>query len=96
MTNLWKRIYKNLILPFKKKPEGVIYKFKKQKEIISLVSDKVVFANYFKGYKNLLIIDPGYGFHVILSRLNKIYYKIGSKINLEQKIGIIKTNKSNS
>ena len=74
MINLWKRIYKNLILPFKNK-----------KKLYPPVSDKVVFANYFKGYKNLLIIDPGYGFHVILSRLNKIYYKIGSKINLEQK-----------
>ena len=83
-------------MQYKKKPEGVIYKFKKQKEIISPVSDKVVFANYFKGYKNLLIIDPRFSFHVILSRLNEIYYKIRSKINLKQKIDIIKTNKSNS
>ena len=46
--------------------------------------------------KNWIIIDPGFGFHVILSGLSYIYYKIGSNISLEQKIGIIKTNKSNS
>ena len=36
MINLWKRIYrKKLILPFKnKKPEDVIYKFKKKKNYI--------------------------------------------------------------
>ena len=73
-------------MQYKKKPEGVIYKFKKQKEIISPVSDKVVFATYFKGYKNLLIINPRFAFHVILSRQDEIYYKIGTKINCEQKI----------
>ena len=73
-------------MQYKKNPEGIIYKFKKQKEIISPVSDKVVFANYFKGYKNLLIINPRFAFHVILSRQDEIYYKIGTKINCEQKI----------
>ena len=75
MINLWKRIYKKkLILPFK------------SKKIISPVSGKIVFANYFKGYKNLLIIDFRFAFHVILSRQDEIYYKIGTKINCEQKI----------
>ncbi|HIK87760.1 MAG TPA: hypothetical protein EYG07_04585 [Alphaproteobacteria bacterium] len=54
--------------------------------MISPVSGKIVFANYFKGYKNLLIIDPRFSFHVILSRQDEIYYKIGTKINCEQKI----------
>lgn len=94
----WNRFYKNnLILPFKniRKPEGVIYKFIKQTEIISPVSGKVVFSNYFKGHKNMFIIDPGFGFHVILSGLDEIYYKIGSNINVGEKIGIIRINKSN-
>jgi len=95
----WNKFYKNnLILPFKniRKPEGVIYKFIQQTEIISPVSGKVVFSNYFKGHKNMFIIDPGFGFHVILSGLDKIYYKIGENINVGEKIGIIRTNKSNS
>ena len=94
----WYRFYKNnLILPFKnnRKSEGVIYEFKKQTVIISPVSGKVVFANYFKGYKNMLIIDPGFGFHVILSGLDEIYYKVGSKVSFGKNIGIIKTIKSN-
>ena len=95
----WNKFYKNnLILPFKniRKPEGVIYKFIKQTEIISPVSGKVVFSNYFKGHKNMFIIDPGFGFHVILSGLDEIYYKIGTNINVGEKIGIIRTNTSNS
>ena len=96
---IWNKFYKNnLILPFKniRKPEGVIYQFTQQTEIISPVSGIVVFANYFKGHKNMFIIDPGFGFHVILSGLDEIYYKIGTNINVGEKIGIIRTNKSNS
>jgi septal ring factor EnvC (AmiA/AmiB activator) len=43
----------------------------------------------------MFIIDPGFGFHVILSGLDEIYYKIGSNINVGEKIGIIRINKSN-
>ena len=94
----WNKFYKNnLILSFKniRKPEGVIYEFTKQTEIISPVSGIVVFANYFKGHKNMFIIDPGFGFHVILSGLDEIYYKIGANINVGEKIGIIRKYKSN-
>jgi len=94
----WNQFYKkNLVLPFKnkRKPEGIIYEFIKQTEIISPVSGKVVFSNYFKGHKNMFIIDPGFGFHVILSGLDEIYYKIGKNIDVGEKIGIIRTKKSN-
>ncbi|MBT3939074.1 MAG: peptidoglycan DD-metalloendopeptidase family protein [Pelagibacterales bacterium] len=89
----FKVIKKKLILPFtnNRKPKGVIYEFKKQTAIISPVSGKVVFANYFKGYKNMLILDSGFGFHVILSGLDEIYYKIGSKVSFGKNIGEIKT-----
>ena len=43
----------------------------------------------------MFIIDPGFGFHVILSGLDEIYYKIGANINVGEKIGIIRKNKSN-
>ena len=43
----------------------------------------------------MLIIDSGFGFHVILSGLDEIYYKIGSKVSFGKNIGIIKTIKSN-
>ena len=95
---IWNNFYKNnLTLNFKnlKKPEGIIYKFKIETEIITPVSGKIVFSNYFKGYKNIFIIDPGFGFHVILSGLDEIYYKIGKHIKVGENIGLIKTNKSN-
>ena len=43
----------------------------------------------------MLIIDSGFGFHVILSGLDEIYYKIGSKVSFGKNIGEIKTIKSN-
>ena len=95
---IWGNFYKNnLIYKFKnlKKPEGIIYEFNIETEIVAPVAGKIVFSNYFKGYKNIFIIDPGFGFHVILSGLDEIYYKIGKYINVGEKIGIIKTNQSN-
>ena len=43
----------------------------------------------------MLIIDSGFWFHVILSGLDEIYYKIGSKVSFVINIGEIKTIKSN-
>ena len=43
----------------------------------------------------MLIIDSGFGFHVILSGLDEIYYKTGKHIKVGENIGLIKTNKSN-
>ena len=95
---IWNNFYKNnfiLKLNNLKQPEGIIYEFKIETEIIAPVSGKIVFSNYFKGYKNIFIIDPGFGFHVILSGLDEIYYKIGKQIKAGEYIGVIKTNRSN-
>ena len=95
---IWNNFYKNnfiLKLNNLKQPEGIIYEFQIETKIIAPVSGKIVFSNYFKGYKNIFIIDPGFGFHVILSGLDKTYYKIGEHIKAGENIGIIKTNQSN-
>ena len=94
----WNNFYKNnLILKFKnlKKPEGIIYEFNIETEVIAPVSGKIVFSDFFKGYKNIFIIDPGFGFHVVLSGLDEIYYKVGRYIKAGEKIGVLKTNQSN-
>jgi murein DD-endopeptidase MepM/ murein hydrolase activator NlpD len=95
---VWNNFYKNnLTFKFKnlKRPEGIIYEFKIETVIIAPVSGKIVFSNYFKGYKNIFIIDPGFGFHVILSGLDEIYYKIGKHIKAGENIGVVKINQSN-
>ena len=50
----------------------------------SVWSGKVVFANAFKGYNNLLIIDHGDGFYTLYAQTASLTCKVGDKINQGQ------------
>lgn len=48
---------------------------------------KVVFAEWFKGYGQLLIINHGEGYHTLYANLSEIFYKNGDIIKEQQVIG---------
>ncbi len=48
---------------------------------------KVVFAEWFKGYGQLLIINHGEGYHTLYANLSEIFYKNGDIIKGQQVIG---------
>jgi len=50
----------------------------------SVWSGKVVFANAFKGYNNLLIIDHGDGYYTLYAQTAHLNCKVGDKINRGQ------------
>ena len=50
----------------------------------SVWSGKVVFANAFKGYNNLLIIDHGDGYYTLYAQTASLTCKVGDKINRGQ------------
>lgn len=50
-------------------------------------SGKVVFADWFKGYGNLLIVNHGEGYHTLYANLSEIFFKIGDIIKAHDAVG---------
>ena len=48
---------------------------------------KVVFADWFKGYGNLLIINHGEGYHTLYANLSEIFFKVGDIIKGREVVG---------
>jgi septal ring factor EnvC (AmiA/AmiB activator) len=48
---------------------------------------KVVFADWFKGYGNLLIINHGEGYHTLYANLSEIFFKVGDIIKVREVVG---------
>jgi septal ring factor EnvC (AmiA/AmiB activator) len=48
---------------------------------------KVVFAEWFKGYGQLVIVNHGEGYHTLYGSLSEIFTKVGDIIKEKQKIG---------
>lgn len=48
---------------------------------------KVVFAEWFKGYGQLMIVNHGDGYHTLYGSLSEIFSKVGDIINVGQIIG---------
>ncbi len=48
---------------------------------------KVVFAEWFKGYGQLVIINHGDGYHTLYGSLSEIFTNVGDIIDINQKIG---------
>ena len=50
---------------------------------------KVVFADYFKGFGQLVIVDHGEGYHSLYGDLSEIFLKTGDIIEGRTKIGVV-------
>lgn len=48
---------------------------------------KVVYADWFKGYGQLLILNHGDGYHSLYAHLSEIFHKVGDTIKAQQPIG---------
>jgi septal ring factor EnvC (AmiA/AmiB activator) len=48
---------------------------------------KVVFADWFKGYGQLVILNHGEGYHTLYANLSEIFLKTGDIINIRENIG---------
>ena len=92
------------ILPLKKINIKKIYKEKLNNGIkLSVINDTkliapknslVVYADFFKGYGNMIILDLSNGYHLILSGLSNIYCKTGDWLEKDMILGDI--NNSNN
>ena len=60
--------------------EGMTIETRAQAPVISPSSGRVVFAGAFSGFDQLLIIDVGGGYHMVLAGMNQIDVKVGDNI----------------
>ena len=63
---------------------GIEIEFSGDLPVKSVWSGKVVFANAFKGYNNLLIIDHGDGYYTLYAQTASLTCKVGDKISQGQ------------
>ena len=90
------------ILPLKKISIKKIYQEKINTGIkLSVINDTklitpknslVVYADFFKGYGKMIILDLGNGYHLILSGLNNIFCKTGDWLEKGMVLGDINNN----
>jgi len=91
---LLSRLKANFPLPaegiLKKLPhyEGVAIVCEKGTKVKAVANGKVVFASFFEGYGNLLIIEHGRGYHTVYARLEKLLKKVGEEVRMGEVIGI--------
>ena len=94
------------ILPLKKISIKKIYKEKLNTGInLSVINDTkliapknslVVYADFFKGYGNMIILDLGNGYHLVLSGLSNIFCKTGDWLEKGMVLGDINSSNNNN
>ncbi len=93
------------ILPLKKISIKKIYQEKLNTGInLSVINDTqliapknslVVYADFFKGYGNMIILDLGNGYHLVLSGLSNIFCKTGDWLEKGMVLGDINSSNNN-
>ncbi len=93
------------ILPLKKISIKRIYQEKLNTGIkLSVINDSklitpknslVVYADFFKGYGKMIILDLGNGYHLVLSGLSNIFCKTGDWLEKGMVLGDINSNNNN-
>ena len=93
------------ILPLKKISIKKIYQEKLDTGInLSVINDTkliapknslVVYADFFKGYGNMIILDLGNGYHLVLSGLSNIFCKTGDWLEKGMVLGDINSSNNN-
>ncbi len=71
------------------KSRGISIRARPNATVIAPSSGKVVFAGPFRGLGNLLIIEYGRQYHLLLGRLEKIDVPVGEKVLAGEPVGII-------
>ncbi|MBT4880434.1 MAG: peptidoglycan DD-metalloendopeptidase family protein [Alphaproteobacteria bacterium] len=98
--NMAKSLVFSLVLPVRGKPietfgkkhygdysKGVLIETLKGAQVVSPVDGRVSYSGNFRGYGNLLIIDHGKGYYVLLTGIEKIYSYVGQELISGEPIG---------
>ena len=70
---------------------GIHIQTESSSEARAVYSGKVIFAEWFKGFGQLVIINHGSGYHTLYGNLSEIFSKVGDIIKEKQVIGKVGT-----
>jgi murein hydrolase activator len=73
----------------KKQSPGIVIAAPDGSKIRSIFTGRVVYSGYLKGYGNTIIIDHGYDYYTITSRIERILVKKGDIVRRNSTIGIM-------
>ncbi|UCC66029.1 MAG: peptidoglycan DD-metalloendopeptidase family protein [Deltaproteobacteria bacterium] len=68
---------------------GIGIKAREGAEIKAVYGGKVVYASWFKGYGNLMIIDHGDGYYTILAHASRLLKQVGSKVKMGEVVALV-------
>ena len=68
---------------------GVSYQVVSGARVVSPCGGRVVFAGSFRSFRQLLIVDCGGGYHIVLSGLEKLDVRIGQTIGTGEPVGVM-------
>jgi septal ring factor EnvC (AmiA/AmiB activator) len=69
--------------------KGIEIKADRGDTVLSVYGGRVVYADWFKGYGLLLIVNHGSGYHSLYAHLSEIFHKTGDIIKSRQAVGKI-------
>jgi septal ring factor EnvC (AmiA/AmiB activator) len=58
-------------------------------QIRAIAPGRVVYANWLRGYGNILIVDHGSGFHTLMAHLAEFERKVGEEVNVGDALGTV-------
>lgn len=70
------------------KNQGIDIETEFGSKVIAIAPGRVVFADRFRGYGNMIIIDHSDGYYTVYSNLSEIAVKVGEEIKANQVIGL--------
>ncbi|MDV7338163.1 peptidoglycan DD-metalloendopeptidase family protein [Terasakiella sp. A23] len=78
------------------KHKGISIKTRKGAQIVATYDGQIAFAGPFRGYKQLLIIDHGDGYHTLLTGMEHIDVSVGQWLLSGEPVGVMSSNGSSN
>ncbi|WP_417789438.1 murein hydrolase activator EnvC family protein [Terasakiella pusilla] len=74
--------------------KGISIKTRNGAQIVATYDGQIAFAGPFRGYKQLLIIDHGDGYHTLLTGMDRIDVSVGQWLLSGEPVGVMSSNSS--
>ncbi len=68
---------------------GVLYRAPPAAHVVSPCAGRIVFANAFRSYGLLLIVDCGGGYHAVLAGFDRLDAKVGQQVAAGEPVGVM-------
>jgi len=69
--------------------KGITIKSQAQAQVVAPYAGRIEFAGAFKNYDNVVIINVGDGYFILLTGLEESYVESGENINMGEPVGLL-------